>query len=47
MYPEVYVIHFLWPVDFLIVPSKGLYGWGGRSSAIKLLYTPEPPEQGD
>jgi len=29
-------------VDFLIVPSKGLYGWGGRSRAIKFLYAPAP-----
>ncbi len=38
-------------VDFLIVPSKGLYGWGGgggvRRMAINLLYAPERPEQGD
>jgi hypothetical protein len=34
-------------VDFLIVPSKGLYGWGGggRSRAIEFLYAPEWPEQ--
>ncbi len=37
-------------VDFLIVPSKGLYGCGGgggRSRAIKFLYAPKRPEQGD
>jgi hypothetical protein len=26
--PEAYIMHF-GAVDFLIVPSKGLYGWGG------------------
>jgi hypothetical protein len=35
-------------VDFLIVPSKGLHGWGGRSRAIKFLYAPvpTPPQYG-
>ncbi len=30
-------------VDFLIVLSKGLYGWQGRSRAIKFFKAPAPP----
>ncbi len=32
-------------VDFLIVPSKGMYGWGGGSKYVMLLYVlaPSPP----
>jgi hypothetical protein len=43
-------MHFSGAVNSLIVPSKGLYGWGvggGRSRAIKFLFAPERPEQGD
>jgi hypothetical protein len=39
MYRRPTLCTFLIAVDFLIVPHKGLYGWGGGGSEyVKLLY---------